>query len=211
MVAKILRPSAAVFAGTVGVVQPSNAYSRADWKAPCAGSQRFDQTDDLVPRNYWRFLGNQFPFNHVQVGAADAAVGDANQDLPVGGLRSGIVGEHERVRFDTGRGVEDASFHGRDTPAPRCFAKRGCKLLKIKHGASKKRAKRAKERAKRRQSAENKRVKKDWIARDDGSESGRLVLRNAAVRHSGEWRSRGREANMRNHIMSIEDNGSVIC
>src|SRR5260370_1418599 len=138
MVAKILRSSAAVLTSAIGVVQPSNAYSRADWKARCAGSQRFDQTDDLVSRNYRRFLGNQFPFNHVQVGAADAAVGDANQDLPVGGLRSGIVREHERVRFDTSRGLEDASFHGRDTPTPRCFAKKHCKFLKTKNSTHKK-------------------------------------------------------------------------
>jgi hypothetical protein len=141
--------------------------------------------DDLVSRDYRRFLGNQFPFDNVEVGAADAAVGNANQDFPAGGLWSGIVRENQRVRFDTGGGFEDAGFHWRGTPHPGCFAKRVCKLLKTKNGTSKKRAKRAKERAKRRQSAENKRVKKDWVARDDGS-SWSPVLRTTALRHSGE-------------------------
>src|SRR5260370_22868441 len=55
MVANIFGPSAAVLTTAIGWGQPSNAYSCADEKARCAGSQRFDQTDDLVSRNYRRF------------------------------------------------------------------------------------------------------------------------------------------------------------
>jgi hypothetical protein len=101
--------------------------------------------------------------------------------------------------------LEDAGFHGRGTPHPPVFAKRGCKLLKINDGGAKKRAKR-------RQMTESTRVKRDWTARDDSRENSSSVLRNAARRHSREWRSRKGwgEANMRNDSMGMEDNGSVI-
>jgi hypothetical protein len=68
----------------------------------------------------------------MEVCAADAAKGDANEDFPACGLRSGIILENQRIGFDGSWRVEDAGFHGRDTPHPRCFAQRVRKLLKSK-------------------------------------------------------------------------------
>jgi hypothetical protein len=95
--------------------------------------------------------------------------------------------------------LEDAGFHGRDTPHPPVFAKRGGKLLKTNNTMSKKRAKRPKDRAKRQQSAENKRIGKTEAAR-----SGKDKPRNWT--RWGRWK----EANMRNDSTEMEDNESVI-
>src|SRR5689334_14602542 len=91
----------------------------------------------------------------MKIGAADAAKRDTNQDLTRCWLGSGIFLENEGVGLDGRRKMKDDGLHGRATPHPPCFDKRGCKLLKTTDSASKKRAKRTKERAKRRQAKEN--------------------------------------------------------
>lgn len=144
-------------------------------------------------------MGDQLSFDDVQVGAAYAAIRDANGYFPACGLRVRVIGKHQGVSFDRGGRFEDTGFHERGTPHPPCFAKRVCKLLKTNNTTLKKRAKRPKERAKRRQSAENKRVEKNETAR-----SGKDKPWN-----SGRWGS-WKEANMRNDSMEMEDNGSVI-
>ena len=52
----------------------------------------------------------------MEVGAADPTERDPHQDFAICGLRIGVVGEDERVRFDMGGGWEDAGFHVMPTP-----------------------------------------------------------------------------------------------
>jgi len=108
-----------------------------------------------VARDHRKLLRRQFPFDNMEIGSADTAIGNADENLAAGGLWSGNVRKHERIGFDRSRRFEEAGFHG-GTPYPPVFAKRGCKLLKTNNRMSKKRGKRLKERAKRRQSIGNK-------------------------------------------------------
>ena len=94
MVAKIFSTAPAELAGAVGAMQPGDADARAEGKPGCAGSQLLNDSNDLVTRNYRRFLRNQFPFNDMKIGAADTATRDANQDFAISGRWSGIVLEH---------------------------------------------------------------------------------------------------------------------
>jgi hypothetical protein len=84
-----------------------------------------------VTRDYGRLLRSQFPFNYVEIGTADTAEGDANQDFPVCWLGNGIILNYQRVGFDPSRRVQDAGFHGRGTH-PGCFGQRAWKLLRLK-------------------------------------------------------------------------------
>src|SRR4029077_12953292 len=142
MVTKIFRSGAAEFADAVGVMQPGNPDARANGKPACSHSQFFNDADDLVSRDYRRFLRDEFPFNDVQVGPADAAVRDADQYFPIRGLWSGNIRKHQRVGLYRGGRFEDAGFHRRGTPHPGWFAKRGCKLLKTNGATSENSAKR---------------------------------------------------------------------
>ena len=63
-------------------------------------------------------MGDKFSLDDVEVGAADATVGNADQDLPACWLRGGIVREDKRIGFDGGGSLEEAGFHGGDTPTP---------------------------------------------------------------------------------------------
>ena len=121
VVAKIFRAAPTEFASAIGVVQPGNPYACANGKPVCARSQLFNEADDLVAWNDRRFLRDQFPFNDMEIGAADAAKGDAHQDFPACGLGSGIVLENQRIRFYRSRRVEDAGFHGMDKRAGFCM------------------------------------------------------------------------------------------
>jgi hypothetical protein len=109
----------------------------------------------LVTGDHRGLLRGQFPFDDMEIGATDTAIGNADENLAAGGLRSGNVRKHERIGFNRSRRFEEAGFHG-GTPYPPVFAKRGCKLLKTNNTVPKKRGKRLKERAKRRQSIGNK-------------------------------------------------------
>lgn len=121
VVAKIFRAAPTEFAIAIGVVQPGNSDARADGKPACARSQLFNEADDLVAWNDRRFLRDQFPFNDMEIGAADTTKGDAHQDFSGRGLRSGIVLENQRVGFDRSRRVEDAGLHGVGTPPGICI------------------------------------------------------------------------------------------
>src|SRR5260370_7760859 len=67
-----------------------------------------------ITGNFWGTSSLSITYRSM----ADAAVGDANQNLPVGGLRSGIVREHKRVRFDQNPVFDHPSFHDTSTPTP---------------------------------------------------------------------------------------------
>ena len=142
VVAKIFRAGAAEFTCAVGVMQPGNPHACAERKPACTGTEFLDHANDLVPRDYGRFPRREFPFNDVQVGPAYAAIRNTDQYLPIRWLWSGNVRKHEGVGgYRSGR-LEDAGFHGRSTPHPGCFAKRGCKLLKTNGATAEKRVKR---------------------------------------------------------------------
>src|SRR5260370_23793078 len=52
-VAQILRPCTAVFAGSIGLMQPGNSDARTDGETPRVLACFLDATHNLVPRNYW--------------------------------------------------------------------------------------------------------------------------------------------------------------
>ena len=54
----------------------------------------------------------------MEIGSADAAKGNANQNFAACGLRNGIVLEYQRVGFEMGRRMEDTGLHVNDTPHP---------------------------------------------------------------------------------------------
>src|SRR5882762_2343841 len=115
-------------------------------------------------------LRRQFHFENMEIGATDTAIGNADENLAAGRLRSGNVRKQERIGFHRSRRFEETGFHG-GTPYPPVFAKRGCKLLKTNNTVPKKRGKRLKERAKRRQSAGNKRLEENRTAKSGKSEA----------------------------------------
>jgi hypothetical protein len=53
-----------------------------------------------MPRNHRGFLCNQFAFNYMQVGAADAAAGNAHQYFATDGLRDRNVRKHQGIALD---------------------------------------------------------------------------------------------------------------
>jgi len=83
-----------------------------------------NHANDLVSRDYGRFLRNQFSFNDVEVGPADAAIRNTNQYFPICCRWGGNVCEDQGVGFYRGGRLEDAGFHGRGTPHRVFFEKR---------------------------------------------------------------------------------------
>ena len=108
----IFGAGAAVLAGAVGAVEPGDAYAAARLEFVGAGAELFYDAHDLVAGDQRGFAGLEFPFDDVQVGAADAAVADADQNFMVNGLWSGDVGENERIHLNAGGDAEEAGFHG---------------------------------------------------------------------------------------------------
>ena len=111
VIAKIFGSRAAVFAGAVGVMEPGYADAGANRKFVSAGTQRFNGAYNLVAGNYGRFPQREFSLDNVQIGAADAAVTDADEHFACGRLRKGYVDKRERIGFDASWHLEDAGFH----------------------------------------------------------------------------------------------------
>jgi hypothetical protein len=118
MVAEILHPGAAVFAGLIRLVQPGNPDARADGEPPRALAGRFDDADDLVTWNHRGFARREFPFDHVQIGAADAARLHADEHFSFAGPRYGHIGEFERISLDRRGRTQKAGFHRVVTEPP---------------------------------------------------------------------------------------------
>jgi hypothetical protein len=74
-------------------MQPGDAHSRAHRKASRVGAVFRHYAHHLVARNEGRFARRQLAFDHVQVGAANAASMDPDQDLVAAGHRWGKVGQ----------------------------------------------------------------------------------------------------------------------
>ena len=79
--AEVFAAGAAVAAGAAGPAQPRNADARAGGKAGRARTVFRHAADDFVPRNERRFRRGQFAVDHVEIGPADGAGADPQQDL----------------------------------------------------------------------------------------------------------------------------------
>ncbi len=67
-------------------------------------AELFDHTHDLMPGNHRGFFLRQLAFDHVKIGAANAAHFHAHEDFALAGPRVGRVGEFERIG-STGAGA----------------------------------------------------------------------------------------------------------
>jgi len=67
----------------------------------------------LVPGNDGELMGREIAFDHVEIGATDAAREDANAHLAQAGLGIGKVAQVKRGRRDGRLRVDDGGFHGR--------------------------------------------------------------------------------------------------
>jgi hypothetical protein len=109
--AEVFAAGTAELADSARPVQPGNADARPRWESGGAGSMGFHHSDYLVAWNYGRFLGRQFAFGHVQVGAAHSAGMDPDEHLagPGAGLRQ--ISDFERVGFNGGGRSKHAGLH----------------------------------------------------------------------------------------------------
>jgi hypothetical protein len=93
-VAEVLAARAAEAAGAVGPSEPRHADSLARREALAAGGHA---PDDLVAGDEWELRLRELAVDDMDVGAADAAGGDLEQDLSGSGLRLREVGWPERL------------------------------------------------------------------------------------------------------------------
>jgi aminopeptidase N len=101
-VAEVLAIGAAIRARTAGGAEPRHADALAEREARDACTQRRDLADDLVTRHDRRLGMRQLTAIHVQIGAAQAASGDRDQDFA-------------RSRFCTGRSRMTRGWPGRSS------------------------------------------------------------------------------------------------
>ena len=111
MVAEIFHSVATEFASLVGAVEPGDSDACAHAQAACAVAELLDNADDLMAGNHGRLSRRQFAFDHVQIGAANAATIDAHQHFAFPRLRNGDIGEFERIRSNRRRLFQNASLH----------------------------------------------------------------------------------------------------
>ncbi len=108
VVAEVLAVFAAEGAGAVGSAEPRDAGAVADLNRTDVGAEFFDAPDDLVARCDGVAQRRQFSQGDVEVGAADAAGFDFEEDLAGAGLGDGQVFDAQRVRGDGSGMVEDS-------------------------------------------------------------------------------------------------------
>jgi hypothetical protein len=98
-------------------MQPGDSDARAEREAASPGAEFLDHADNLVPWNDGRLARRQFTLDDVQVGAANAAVADADENLAISRLRHRDVSELQRRGGDWCRSVKQAGFHLEFLPA----------------------------------------------------------------------------------------------
>src|SRR5262249_10470616 len=81
VLAKVLFAFTAVFPPAASLMQPRDTDAVADLESRHARPDLLDAPDDLMAWNNGQNLSRQFTFDHMQVGAADAADADFHQDL----------------------------------------------------------------------------------------------------------------------------------
>ena len=86
-VAQVFPPVLAIPAVSTAAAQPGHAHALTRDETADAGAQRLDLTHDLVAWDQRQRRFSQFAVHHMQVGAADAAGGDSQQQLARPGLR----------------------------------------------------------------------------------------------------------------------------
>jgi len=92
-------------------MEPGHADARADFEAMRVDAVLFHHADHLMARNHRRFEHRQFAFDHVQIGAADAAGVDLDQHFAGPRLGRGNVGVDQRIGLNRGTRGQNASFH----------------------------------------------------------------------------------------------------
>ena len=107
VVAEVLAAAGAVAALTVRPAQPGNADAVANGEALSAGPEPDHNPGDLVPQNERQLGLGQIAVDDVQVGAADAAGVDLDQDLLRPGNGFGDIDQLERLAL----GFEDHRAH----------------------------------------------------------------------------------------------------
>ena len=89
IVAEVFPAALAVSALSAGLVQPWDPDAGAQGVASRVPAAALNHSDDLMSWNYVRSLRRQFALHHVEVGPADAASVDFNEDLSFTGFRHG--------------------------------------------------------------------------------------------------------------------------
>ncbi|MGY4623547.1 hypothetical protein ACVWY3_001303 [Bradyrhizobium sp. USDA 4486] len=115
VLAQRLPAGLAIFASHARIVQPGDTDGIADPQTLHAGPERGDDAGSLMAGNEGRHrLHRPVAVGGVQVGVADAARFDLDQDLARTGLRHRHILDHQRLAelFD------DGGFHGRHESAP---------------------------------------------------------------------------------------------
>ena len=108
-VAQVLGALAAIGTDAAGGAEPRHADALAEREAADALADRRDAADDLVPRHDRQLGVLQLAIDDVQVGAADAAGGDLDQQLPRPRLRQRPFPQDQRGP----RAVEHHGAHDR--------------------------------------------------------------------------------------------------
>ena len=100
--AEVLAPPRAKAAHTAGAVQPrdTDAFAR-----------RLDDPDDLVPGDHRRATYRQLPLDYVQVGPADTAGADVDQQVSVRGFGGLDIFDPQRPLADRPRLTQYARLH----------------------------------------------------------------------------------------------------
>jgi hypothetical protein len=111
VIAKIFHPREAIFASLVRAVQPGDTHARAERKTPGTLAGFCDDADNLMPGNYRRFARRQFSFDHVKIGATNAASFHMYQNFTLLRLRGRHLSEHQRIRRHWRRRLKQTGFH----------------------------------------------------------------------------------------------------
>ena len=111
VVAEILAVFAAERAGAVGSAKPGDAGAGADVDRADAGAEFLDATDDLVPGCDGIAQRPQFAGGDVEIGPADAAGFDLEEDLAGAGFGDRQVFDGQRARGNGSGMVQDGGAH----------------------------------------------------------------------------------------------------
>src|SRR5262249_38265709 len=95
-VAEILPALPTIGADSAGVSEPGHANPVAWRKASDIGADRRHPSDDLVPGHDRQLRINELAVNDMQIGAADAASGNLDQDLACARRGYGPLARDER-------------------------------------------------------------------------------------------------------------------
>jgi hypothetical protein len=95
-IAEIFPAAAAIGARLTGVPEPGHAHALAQRKTFDVSAERRHAPDDLVAWHDRQFRIRQLAVDHMQVGPADAAGRDLQQDLACARRRNWPLAQHQR-------------------------------------------------------------------------------------------------------------------